>query len=176
MYASCSSVNEAVDLSDIHPAVGVLLWPYLHSRLIDFLVSLPGLQCRSSPQQQYPYELWPARHCYPCTRMSPGNLHPFFFPSTVPCPCCGVCGHRFRQWYAHESHMVSGVAEYRTKGLEDAGYCAWLGNMVNANRLQGFLHGCYSLGATLGPTIATSMIVKAGLPWYTYYYMMVCKQ
>jgi fucose permease len=59
------------------------------------------------------------------------------------------------------------------KGLEDAAWSSWLGHMVNANRLQGLLHSCYSLGATLGPTIATSMIVKVGLPWYTYYYMMV---
>ena len=59
------------------------------------------------------------------------------------------------------------------EGLEDAAWCPWLGNMVNANRIQGLLQACYSLGATLGPTIATSIIVKAGLPWYTYYYMMV---
>jgi hypothetical protein len=59
------------------------------------------------------------------------------------------------------------------EGLEDAAWSSWLGNMVNANHIQGFLHASYSLGATFGPTIATSMIVKAGLPWYTYYYMMV---
>jgi hypothetical protein len=73
-------------------------------------------------------------------------------------------------------NICTAISDNKAIGLEDAGYCAWLGNMVNANRLQGFLHGCYSLGATLGPTIATSMIVKAGLPWYTYYYMMVCKR
>lgn len=69
--------------------------------------------------------------------------------------------------------MISAIFDPIFTGLEDAAWCSWLGNMVDANRLQGFLHGCYSLGATLGPTIATSMIVKAGLPWYTYYYMMV---
>lgn len=45
--------------------------------------------------------------------------------------------------------------------------------MDKANTIQGFLHSCYSLGALFSPLIATSMVVKAGLPWYTYYYIMV---
>jgi len=57
-------------------------------------------------------------------------------------------------------------------GLIDAAWSAWCGNMANANAVQGFLHSCYSLGATFSPLIATSMIVKAGLPWYTFYYFM----
>ncbi|MBE7182506.1 MAG: MFS transporter, partial [Terriglobus roseus] len=57
-------------------------------------------------------------------------------------------------------------------GLEDSGWCSWTGNMVNANRIQGFLHAFYSLGGTISPLIATSMINKSGLPWYAFYYMM----
>lgn len=57
-------------------------------------------------------------------------------------------------------------------GLEDAAWCAWTGNMVNANRIQGVLHAFYSSGGTISPLIATSMITKNGLPWYTFYYMM----
>ncbi|KAF2101051.1 putative MFS transporter [Rhizodiscina lignyota] len=57
-------------------------------------------------------------------------------------------------------------------GLEDAGWCAWIGNMVNANRIQGFLHSFYAGGATISPLIATAMVTKAGLPWYAFYYMM----
>lgn len=45
--------------------------------------------------------------------------------------------------------------------------------MENANELLGFLHGCYGLGATISPLIATSMVTKAHLPWYTFYYLMV---
>jgi fucose permease len=58
-------------------------------------------------------------------------------------------------------------------GLEDAGWCAWTGNMINANRIQGFLHAFYSTGGTISPLIATAMTTKGGLPWYTFYYMMV---
>ena len=58
-------------------------------------------------------------------------------------------------------------------GLIDAGWSAWLGGMKSANAVQGFLHSCYSLGATLSPLIATSMITKLGLPWYAFYWFMI---
>jgi len=45
--------------------------------------------------------------------------------------------------------------------------------MENANELLGFLHGAYGLGATISPLIATSMITKGQLQWYTFYYLMV---
>lgn len=45
--------------------------------------------------------------------------------------------------------------------------------MQNANELLGFLHGAYGLGATISPLIATSMVTKGSLPWYTFYYLMV---
>ncbi|KAJ5466641.1 hypothetical protein N7539_009370 [Penicillium diatomitis] len=58
-------------------------------------------------------------------------------------------------------------------GLADAAWNAWIGNMANANELLGFLHGVYGLGAVLAPLIATSMIAKAQMPWYNFYYVMV---
>ncbi|OJD37614.1 mfs transporter [Diplodia corticola] len=58
-------------------------------------------------------------------------------------------------------------------GLEDAGWNAWMGAMANANEILGFLHGFYSVGATVSPLIATSMITKANLQWYQFYYVMV---
>lgn len=58
-------------------------------------------------------------------------------------------------------------------GLTDACFCAWIGAMDKANTIQGFLHSCYSFGALFAPLIATSMVVKAGLPWYNYYFVMV---
>lgn len=57
-------------------------------------------------------------------------------------------------------------------GLADAGWCAWTGNMVSANKVQGFLQSFYSAGATISPLIATSMITQANLPWYSWYYVM----
>lgn len=58
-------------------------------------------------------------------------------------------------------------------GLEDAAWNAWMGNMANANEILGFLHGWYGIGATIAPLIATSMITKAGLQWFQWYYVMI---
>lgn len=66
--------------------------------------------------------------------------------------------------------MIAGFGN----GIEDGGWNAWIGNMVNANELLGFLHGMYGAGATVSPLIATAMITKGNLPWYKFYYLMVC--
>ncbi|TKA33749.1 hypothetical protein B0A50_00585 [Salinomyces thailandicus] len=58
-------------------------------------------------------------------------------------------------------------------GIEDSGWNAWIGAMANANELLGFLHGFYGAGATVAPTIATTMIAEGGLPWYYWYYCMI---
>lgn len=58
-------------------------------------------------------------------------------------------------------------------GIEDSGWNTYVGNMRNANELLGLLHGAYGLGATIAPLIATSMIVKAGLPWWYFFYVMM---
>jgi MFS family permease len=68
------------------------------------------------------------------------------------------------------SNTISGFGN----GLTDACFCAWIGVMDKANAVQGCLHSCYSLGALFAPLIATSMVVHAKLPWYTFYYVMVC--
>ncbi|CAL3968648.1 unnamed protein product [Diplocarpon coronariae] len=58
-------------------------------------------------------------------------------------------------------------------GLIDAAWCAWLGNMANANEVQGFLQASYSLGATVSPLIATALVEKTSLDWYEFYYIMI---
>ena len=58
-------------------------------------------------------------------------------------------------------------------GHQDASYNAWLGTMNGATELLSCLHGFYGLGALLAPLIATSIIVKGGLMWYTFFYVMV---
>lgn len=58
-------------------------------------------------------------------------------------------------------------------GLIDAAWCAWIGNMANANEVQGVLQACYALGATVSPLIATGLISGGGLGWYSFYYIMV---
>lgn len=45
--------------------------------------------------------------------------------------------------------------------------------MDHPNQLLGLLHGCYGAGATISPLIATSMITKGNLGWWTFYYIMV---
>lgn len=57
-------------------------------------------------------------------------------------------------------------------GVDDSAWNAWIGNMENANELLGFLHGAYGLGATIAPLIATAMVTKSNLPWYSFYYLM----
>ncbi|KAI0203641.1 putative MFS transporter [Astrocystis sublimbata] len=58
-------------------------------------------------------------------------------------------------------------------GVADAGWNAFIGNLDHANELLGILHGLYGAGAILSPVIATTMITKAGLPWYAFYYLMI---
>jgi fucose permease len=58
-------------------------------------------------------------------------------------------------------------------GLQDAAWNAWVGNMAHVNEILGVLHSFYGLGATVSPLIATSMITKANLPWYSFYYVMI---
>lgn len=69
--------------------------------------------------------------------------------------------------------MISFILAGFGNGLADAGWNAWLGDMPKANEILGFLHAFYGLGATVSPLIATSMIVKAHLGWYIFYYIML---
>ncbi|KAL3473515.1 major facilitator superfamily domain-containing protein [Aspergillus californicus] len=57
-------------------------------------------------------------------------------------------------------------------GLIDAGWNAWIGDMVNASTLMGLLHAFYGLGATVSPAVATAMI-DHGLKWSTFYFTLV---
>ncbi|CAJ0540299.1 Ff.00g074810.m01.CDS01 [Fusarium sp. VM40] len=58
-------------------------------------------------------------------------------------------------------------------GISDAAWNAWVGNLDRANETLGFLHAFYGVGGVISPLIATNMIAKAGLPWYTFYYVMI---
>ncbi|KAJ2901267.1 hypothetical protein MKZ38_002017 [Zalerion maritima] len=57
-------------------------------------------------------------------------------------------------------------------GLEDSAWNAWIGDMENSNELLGLLHGAYGAGATIAPLVATTMITKAKVEWYTFFYVM----
>ncbi|KAF4983373.1 hypothetical protein FZEAL_1225 [Fusarium zealandicum] len=58
-------------------------------------------------------------------------------------------------------------------GISDAAWNAWVGNLDRANETLGFLHAFYGVGGTISPLIATNMITKGNLPWYTFYYVMI---
>ncbi|KAF4450310.1 hypothetical protein F53441_6593 [Fusarium austroafricanum] len=58
-------------------------------------------------------------------------------------------------------------------GIGDAAWNAWIGNLDRANETLGFLHAFYGVGGVMSPLIATNMIAKANLPWYTFYYVMI---
>ncbi|TWU72322.1 hypothetical protein ED733_000817 [Metarhizium rileyi] len=58
-------------------------------------------------------------------------------------------------------------------GLADAAWNAWVGNLANSSELLGFLHAFYGVGGTVSPTVATALITKANLEWYSFYYIMI---
>ncbi|KAL8643070.1 MAG: hypothetical protein Q9228_000309 [Teloschistes exilis] len=57
-------------------------------------------------------------------------------------------------------------------GIIDAAWNAWIGSLAHANQLLGLMHGLYGLGATISPLIATTMITKGHLGWWTFFYLM----
>lgn len=68
--------------------------------------------------------------------------------------------------------VASAIGGFGT-GLLDGSWCAWTGGMDNANTVQGFLHGSYSAGASLGPFLAGSIVSLGDRPWYYWYYALV---
>lgn len=66
--------------------------------------------------------------------------------------------------------MIAGFGN----GINDAAWNVWLGNLDRSSELLGFLHAFYGVGGVIAPFISTAMITKGGLPWYTFYYLMVC--
>ncbi|KAK6207603.1 hypothetical protein QIS74_12684 [Colletotrichum tabaci] len=67
------------------------------------------------------------------------------------------------------SFMLGGLGN----GLSDAAWNAWIGNLDQSNELLGFLHAAYGVGGVASPLIATAMITRAALPWYTFYYFVI---
>ncbi|KAG8532491.1 uncharacterized protein KY384_002368 [Bacidia gigantensis] len=57
-------------------------------------------------------------------------------------------------------------------GLLDGAWNTYLSEMDKANELLGLLHGCYGAGAVIAPSIATAMVVKYGLGWWQFFYIM----
>lgn len=64
--------------------------------------------------------------------------------------------------------VFAGVAN----GILDGAWNAWISQFPSTNQLLGLMHGCYGVGATISPLIATSMITKYGLGWWEFFYLM----
>jgi fucose permease len=67
------------------------------------------------------------------------------------------------------AYIFAGTAN----GIHEAAWNTYIGNMENSSEVLGLLHGVYGLGAVISPLVATNLITKADVPWYTFYYFMV---
>jgi fucose permease len=69
--------------------------------------------------------------------------------------------------------MGCAIATFGT-GLLDASWCAWAGGMgERANTVSGMLHGSFSVGAAVGPSLAGTLIGTTNRPWWDWYYLLV---
>ncbi|KAL4872522.1 major facilitator superfamily domain-containing protein [Aspergillus spectabilis] len=67
------------------------------------------------------------------------------------------------------AYIFAGTAN----GIHEAAWNTYIGNMENSSEVLGLLHGVYGLGAVISPLVATNLITKADVPWYTFYYFMI---
>ena len=82
--------------------------------------------------------------------------------------------HITSEYLTHEAKIASTVSKVEALEAENSTLKKDLIYVMDkANTIQGFMHACYSLGALFAPLIATSMVITAAWPWYTYYYVMV---
>lgn len=58
-------------------------------------------------------------------------------------------------------------------GLLDGSWCAWAASMGNANTVSGLLHGSFSIGAAIGPFLASTMISDKTRQWNEWYVVLV---
>ena len=58
-------------------------------------------------------------------------------------------------------------------GLFDSALNGWISTLANSTRILSFTGAFYAVGAMLSPLIATIMITKAHIPWYSFFYVMV---
>lgn len=69
--------------------------------------------------------------------------------------------------------VVSFILAGFGNGLAEGAWNAYIGNLARPSELLGFMHALYGIGGVISPLLATSLITKAHLPWYSYYYIMV---
>lgn len=58
-------------------------------------------------------------------------------------------------------------------GTKQAAWNSYVGGMQNPNELLGLLHGFYGAGATIMPSVASSLFTKRGWQWYMIYYPLL---
>lgn len=58
-------------------------------------------------------------------------------------------------------------------GTKQAAWNSYVGGMQNPNELLGLLHGFYGAGATIMPSVASSLFTKRNWQWYMIYYPLL---
>lgn len=58
-------------------------------------------------------------------------------------------------------------------GAKQAAWNSFISGLRNSNELLGLLHGCYGIGATVSPLLASILISKKGWRWYQFYYILI---
>ncbi|KAF4550372.1 Bypass of stop codon-like protein 5 [Elsinoe fawcettii] len=67
------------------------------------------------------------------------------------------------------AYLIGGFGD----GLCDAAWNAWIGGMANPNQMLGFLHAWWGANAMIAPLCASALIVRGGLDWWIWYYVML---
>ncbi|KAJ3546155.1 hypothetical protein NM208_g2147 [Fusarium decemcellulare] len=58
-------------------------------------------------------------------------------------------------------------------GLIDSAFNTWVSTLASSAKVLNFTGAFYGVGAILSPLIATLMVTKANLPWYSFFYVML---
>jgi MFS family permease len=90
------------------------------------------------------------------------------------CAGCHIASHLTIVF--HPPYMVTVLAFIVAgfgHGLFDSALNGWISTLANSTRILSFTGAFYAVGAMLSPLIATIMITKAQIPWYSFFYVMV---
>ncbi|WAO96544.1 MFS domain-containing protein [Fusarium falciforme] len=90
------------------------------------------------------------------------------------CAGCHIASHLTIVF--HPPYMVTVMAFIVAgfgHGLFDSALNGWISTLANSTRILSFTGAFYAFGAMLSPLIATIMITKAHIPWYSFFYVML---
>ncbi|RSL95751.1 hypothetical protein CEP52_011888 [Fusarium oligoseptatum] len=92
---------------------------------------------------------------------------------SMVCAGCHIASHLTIVF--HPPYMVTVLAFIVSgfgHGLLDSALNTWVSTLAGSTRILSLTGAFYAVGAMLSPLIATIMITKAHLPWYSFFYVM----